>query len=212
MLQTLLNDIENDKDYKVNTKGDTTIITAKTNYTNNPELIQQKIYLNKNNDVIEVRVLDKENNIKMKMTYDKIDYKANLKKDDFSVESNMDISTIQTTMNSIKDIVYPMNLPENTYLKSEDKVSLENGERIILTFAGTNPFTLVEETARTSKTLETTVMDGEPEILLGTVGSVSDKEIKWINNGVEYYAMSNTLSSSELLEIVKSVSNNAIEK
>ena len=148
----------------------------------------------------------------MKMLYKNTKYNVKISKDDFSIENNMNVSTILTTSKEIKDVVYPMSLPENTYLQSQNKVTTSSGERVILTFAGEKPFTIIEETANVTKKIETTSVSGEPEILAGAIGIVNNKEVTWLNNGVSYYVTSDNLNNSELLKIVKSVSNNVIEK
>ena len=55
---------------------------------------------------------------------------------------------------TIDDIIYPMYLPVNTYLTNQERVSTEDGERLILTFTGDKSFVLVEETVTYSDTPE----------------------------------------------------------
>ena len=104
-----------------------------------------------------------------------------------------------------------MYIPDNTYLQDEQKVSKENGERIILTFAGDNPFMLIEETVNLNEN-ETIPVYGEIELLNDTIGYVSTGLASWISNGVEYYAVSETMSNSELLEVVNSISTLPVGK
>ena len=205
LLQSLVSDIKNDKKKKVKTKNDETIITTIVNYSNNKKLKNQKIYLDKNSMVKKVEVYDKNGILKIKMEFDKIDLSAKYKKDYFKMNSNIKASTT-TTSKQIEDIVYPMNIPKNTYLSSEDKVSKEDGERVILTFLGDSPFTIVEETVSVGNELETINMYGEPELLVDTIGALSDNSITWISNGIEYYATSKVLSEEKLLDVVKSIS------
>ena len=44
-----------------------------------------------------------------------------------------------------------MYIPANTYLSNKEKVSKDDGERLILTFDGDNPFMLIEETVTYEK-------------------------------------------------------------
>ena len=99
-----------------------------------------------------------------------------------------------------------MYIPENTTLMSQDKVDKEDGERIILTFDGDNPFMLVQETSSYSEDMETIPMYGDPEIMADSVAAVSDTSITWISNGVEYYVVSETMKSDELLNVARSIS------
>ena len=102
--------------------------------------------------------------------------------------------------------LHRMYMPENTYLESQDTVALEDGERVILTFAGDSPFMIVEETVSLEDEHVTVPVYGEPEMFLGTIGSVTENSASWIVNGIEYYAVSDTLSSDELLQVVNSIS------
>lgn len=158
-----------------------------------------------------MEVYDKDGNIKIKMKFNDIDLKPKFDKDYFKVNTNVSSKTIETNK-QLEDIIYPMNMPENTYLASEDKVSITDGERVILTFLGEKPFTVIEETVSTNKELETINMYGEPELLIDTVGALSDNSVTWISNGVEYFATSSVMSEVELLDVIKSMSAIPVSK
>ena len=210
LLQCLANDIKMDKKRKVKKDGKYTIIMASSNYKNNPKLKNQKIYL-EDSMVKKVEVYDKDGNIKIKMKYKNIDLKPKFNKNYFNVKTNIS-SKIEQTAKQLNEIVYPMNMPKNTYLASEDKLNTSNGQRAILTFLGEKPFTLVEETISVGKELETINIIGEPELLIDTVGALSNNSINWISNGVEYYATSETMKENELLEVVKSINSIPVSK
>ena len=107
---------------------------------------------------------------------------------------------------SLDDVIYPMYLPSNTYLKGTDKFKTDTGQRLILTFEGDNPFTLVEETVTRSKDHEIIPTYGELELLLDAVAIVNDNSVNWISNGTQYYITSDTLATSSLLEVARSIS------
>ena len=113
-------------------------------------------------------------------------------------------SSTQTT-STIEDIIYPLYIPTGTVLEDEEKVSKTDGERIILTFGGEKPFTLVEET--TQKEDEFTIVPtyGDPYLLIDTVAALSENSINWVSNGIEYYIVSDVMEQNELIEIAKSV-------
>ena len=52
-----------------------------------------------------------------------------------------------------------------------------NGERVILSFGGDKPFTLIEETISVSKELDINLSYGEPDLIIDTVGIINDYEI-----------------------------------
>lgn len=208
LLQTVLKDIKNDNSKTIEKPKEQYVITTTVNYSNNKNLVKQKIYVDMKGNVKKVEVLNSENIIKMRMTYNNIDYKATFDKNYFDLDQNMSYNskTEIETVKEIEDIIYPMYMPENTYLESQDTVALEGGERVILTFAGDNPFMIIEETVSLQDEHVTIPVYGEPEMFLGTIGSVTDNSANWIVNGIEYYAVSDTLSSDELLQVVNSIS------
>ena len=97
-------------------------------------------------------------------------------------------------------------MPQNTHLSSENKVSKENGERIIMTFSGDSSFMLIQETANISDKNSVVSVNGEPYMLIDTIGNVTDNSVEWISNGIEYYLLSDKLTKDELLSVAKSLS------
>lgn len=204
ILQTILKDLESDNDKTFEEKDDSYIFTTKVNYSNNSELVKQQITLDKDLNLKSVVVLDSKDEIKMKMTFNTIDYKATYDDTYFMVNSNVS-NTIDETSQTLDSIIYPMYIPYNTQLSGQEKLKTENGERIILTFSGENPFTIVQETVNPTSELLTIPMYGEPQIITDTVGAVSEDSISWISNGVEFYVASDKLNSEELLEVANSI-------
>lgn len=206
LLQTLVQDMENDDTKTVEVIDNYTIVKTLVNYSNNKNLINQKIYFDKDDNLKKVEVMDKNENVKIKMSFDDIDFKANYDDDYFKLDANMDkASYTEETSTEIEDIIYPMYMPENTYLTSEDVIALDDGERVILTFSGDSPFMIVQETVSTDDS-STLPVYGEIEWTGDTLGILTENTVNWIRNGVEYYAVSEVLDSSELLEIVNSIS------
>lgn len=215
LLQTIISDIENDSDSKIETNDEGIIVTTKTNYANNKNLVSQKIYIDKDSNVTKVEVYDKDGTVKIKMTFSDVDYDTKFDNNYFDLNSNMQASKaeeLEESTKQIEDTLYPMFLPDNTYLSGENKVSKTDGERVILTFTGEKPFTLVQETVSVSDDFETITTFGEPELLLDTIGILDDQTVSWISEGVEYYITSDVMSKSELLEVAASISQVPIEK
>lgn len=206
LLQNIMDDINNDNKKIITKKDDMYIIETTVNYTNNKELTHQKIYVKPNGVITKVEVLNDKDIVKIKMIYDSIDFKAKFADDYFDLTNNMEATDKTTiTLSEIADIIYPMYMPENTYLSNEEKVSLENGERVILTFAGEEPFTIIEQTADISDATPEPVY-GEVELLNDVFGYINDDMASWISNGIEYYAISDTMAQDELLKVINSIS------
>lgn len=208
LLQNILDDIKEDKDRTFKKEKDGYIFTAKANYANNKDLTKQNIYVNSKMNITKVEVLDKEGQVKMTMKVKKIDLKASYKKNYFTLKDNMEVSASAEVKQTskIEDIVYPMYLPENTKLTSQDRLKKDKGERIILNFTGDSPFTLVEETASVESGDSIIPVSGEPKMINDVVGNVADGSVSWISNNIEYYVTSSKLSETELLDIANSIS------
>ena len=219
LLTSLLDDINNTDNISMKEVDNKYVLTSNVNYPNNDKLTSQEIYMDKNYNVKEVRVLDKDGNVEIKMTFDKIDYSPKFKDNYFDLNQiieeknigsntdNKDNKTEETKSTAtIDDIVYPMYLPTNTYLTSQEKVSTSTGERLILTFDGDNPFILVEEVSKANDEHVIVPTFGELELLADSVAIVNNNSVNWYSNGIEYYLASNTMKTGEILEIVRSIS------
>ncbi len=212
ILQTILKDIEEDNDKIFEEIDGNYVFTTKVNYTNNNGLTKQKITFDKNLNPKTVVILNENDEVKMKMNFNNVDYNATYDENYFKLEANMTNTTVETTNDTLDSIIYPMYIPENTQLSGQEKVATQSGERIILTFSGDHPFTIVQETAQVSEELLTIPMYGEPYIVTDTVGALSDNSVTWISNGVEFYVVSDILSSQELLEVANSINTLTVGK
>lgn len=121
-------------------------------------------------------------------------------------QSTTEDSTKEKTTAKINDVIYPMYLPDNTYLTGQDTVKTKDGSRLILTFGGDKSFVLVEETASTPDTLEVIPVSGNFDFLSDVIGVIGNKSLSWHSNGIDYYMTSDTLEVSELVNIARSVS------
>ena len=215
LLQSILSDMNNDKSLTFEEKDDNYIFTSTVNYPNNRTLIKQKIYFDKKLELKEVHVLNESGNTEIKMTFTSIDKKPTFNDDYFALQKNIETAVIDEEVKPVTDIedaIFPMFLPDNTTLKSQDVIAKDVGERIILTFAGDSPFILIEETVDISDELEIIPTLGEPTMLIDTVGALSEDSVSWISKGMQYYITSETLSQEELVSIAKSISTIPVMK
>ena len=245
LLQNLVTDIKNDneKTFEKNEKG--YVIKSKVNYPNNEELVYQKIYFDKDMNITGVEVYNKEDIIKIKVTFKSVNMKAKLKEDDFVlddlIDTNAEDSNKQNDTNtktddkntdntkctgsnckeqktcegkecdkttgSLDSIIYPLYIPTNTHLKSSETVETAGGDRVILTFSGEKNFVLVEETSKVSNEFEVIPVFGDPLMLDKTIAALSSNSISWNAENVSYYLVSSDLSSTEMVNVAKSLGN-----
>lgn len=208
ILQNVISDIKDDNNLKFKTTKNGYILTTTVNYPSNKDLVKQKIYIDKKTNITKIEVLDDDNQVHIKMVFDSIDLKAKYNKKYFTLKENMTSANIKEeieTTSKIEDIIYPMYIPANTRLTSQDAVEKENGERIILTFDGDKPFMLVQETVSKEDEMTTVLVDGDPLIIADSVAAVNDYSVNWLSNGIEYYVVSSDLNSEELINVAASI-------
>ncbi len=231
LLSSLLDDISNDENRTFeDSDDDGYIFTSSVNYPNNEKLVSQKVYLGDNYLPKKVTVLDVNGDTQISMKYDKIDLNTKFNEDYFDLNSILSINKASTgsTSNSttstgnvssntvtdnttketatIDDIIYPMYLPVNTYLTSQEKVNTDDGERLILTFTGDKSFVLMEAVAKYSDTPEIIPTYGTPELIGSSLAVINNNSVNWFDNGVEYYIVSEVMNTDELLQVVRSIS------
>lgn len=210
LLKSLVNDIKNTKDIKFEEEKSGYKIVTTVNYPNNSKLVEQVIELNKKRDIKKVKVYDDNHAVCMSMTFKSIDYSPIFKKDYFDLNEVMGTYSIdeETTKKTseLEDTIYPLVVPTNTKLVSEEKIKKDIGDRIIMTFDGDKPFLLVEETAVIEDEFTIIPTYGEPYQLMDTLGVMTNNSLTWTSNGIEYYIVSDVLNQDELVEVAQSIS------
>ena len=205
LLQTIIKDITDDKESMVIEIEGGNIIKSKVNFSNNPKLTTQNVYLDKDNKIVKVEVLDEQE--KPNIIVDIANYELNKEINDdlFKIDNNMTVAkTYEDEIKEISSIVYPLYVPANTYLTSQDKVKKDDGERVILNFSGDKNFTIIEETASVSDNSIVQVTGSIYEVA-GVFGVKDEDSISWTSNGIEYYVVSENLSSEELRNVASSM-------
>lgn len=218
LLKSLLRDIESTEDAKVDENDDYYIVNAKVNYPNNGNLKTEKIYFDKEGELKEVQVLNADGNAVIRMKFNSIKYSVKFDDANFSLDSLItntceDESTCKTDTEPtsvLKDFVYPLYLPEDTHLSTKDTVSTENGDRIIMTYAGAKPFMIIEEAATVNKDMEITSITGDPLLLSQAVGAMGANSLEWQSNKMSYYITSSYLSKEEMASIAESLNAAAV--
>lgn len=135
------------------------------------------------------------------------DNNANDTQNNTSTDTNSTVDENKTKETAtIDDVIYPMYLPANTTLANKEVIDTEDGQRLILTFSGDNPFVLVEETISYQEEGLIIPVSGSLDFLTDVIGVINDRSVSWESNGIGYYIASNKLDSSELINIARSIS------
>ncbi|MFI3260718.1 MAG: hypothetical protein R3Y13_03295 [bacterium] len=226
LLDSILTDIKNDDEHEITELEDGYEIKSAVNYPNNGELRYQVVTFDSDMNIISVEVYDSNENIYITVNFTSIDMNAKLKEEDFSLENYIDIEESQdeetscmecseneedcesdcTVETSVMDsVLYPLYVPSNTSLSSSEKVMTDYNERVILTFSGESNFVLIEEASKISSDFEIIPITGNPVLLNNTIAAISTNSMYFSKNGVDYYILSNDLTSMEMVSIANSV-------
>ena len=217
LLQSIVNDMKNDSKLSMKKINDCYVFTSKVNYKNNASLTHQEVVVDKNYMIKSVTVLDNDENAGIKVSFKTIDMKAKFDDDYFVLEENMETllqtsQNIESSINLLDEAIYPMYLPEGTYLETEKTVELDEGSRIILTFSGDESFMLVEEPASKQEEMTIIPTGGDIDIFMDAIAIVDNSSVSWTSSGVNYYLVSSDMSTSELISVAKSISSMPISK
>lgn len=216
LLQPVILDVKNDKDSKFEKNDKGYIVTSKVNYTAEKDFKKQKIYFDNEKNIEKIEILNEKNDVKMLLTVMNIEYNIKLESDFFDINKyqknseTLEKDKTDSTINTLKETVYPMYVPTDTYLASQDVVSSDLGERVILTFVGASEFTLIQENLVDEQNMG--YVYGDPYLILDTVGAITDYSISWISNGIEYSVLSENMSVDELLMVAQSISVEPVGK
>ena len=235
LLKSIINDITNDSDATVEEENGDYIIESSVNYPNNPDLVRQKVTVDENLLIKKVEIQNADGISLMTFNVETTNYKPILDENYFEINSIINDNNAENSPNNnsnntntndkttnnnqtntqseentettstIDDIIYPLYVPTGTVLTNEEKVNKTDGERVILTFGGDKPFTLVEETVTKEDEFTIVPTYGEPYLLIDTVAALSNNSINWVSNGIEYYIVSDVMAQDELIEVAKSV-------
>ena len=212
ILSSLLGDLEKTENKNYSEDKDYLVLTTDVSYPNNNDLLYQKLYFDKNYNLVKSEVYNSDNKLRIKFVVSSIDFKANLDDNYFNVENCIDtnIKGQESVVNPLNEIIYPLYIPSDTYLSSKETISTDNGNRAILTFSGKKEFVLIEEPTVLSSEFETIPVYGEPIMMNGNVGALSGNSIYFTLDNIDYYIAGNDLSSEELLSVASSLSSTLI--
>ena len=204
LYDTIVKDIDKDKNRSFEFKNDKYIFNTKVHYSNNSKFIKQKIIYDKNYNLKQVDVYDNDNNLCMKLTINEISFSNKFNSDYFDMNYNKELANSEKTM-KIDDIIYPLFLPSGTKLVEEKKIDKSEGQRVIMTYDGEKNFLLVEETLDVFNNMTIIPSSGEPFQLMDTIGVMNNNSLSWISGNMEYYLVSDVMGKDELVEIAQSI-------
>jgi len=214
LYQSILADILNDEEVVFTPEEEVYIFETEADYHGNRDLVKQVVRFDKKTlTPLVVEVLDSSETPRMSMYFDTFKFNQELEEGIF--DSDLTMEETQNTMGDggiqpvdlLEVELYPTYIPEGTTLTDRTPIEIEDGNRIIMTFSGDRDFTLIQENARVRETLAPELVSGEIVLINGAIGALSDKSVTWVNDGVEFFLVSETLETEELLSVAASIGN-----
>ena len=214
LLQSIMQDIKNDKNRKIKIDDNKKIIESSVNYINNKKLVKQKVIFSKKNIMKSVEVYNDDGIVQIRINFEKIKLNPKIEDDVFNLDKNtsLEVEEKELPTGKIEDIIYPSYLPEDTKLTNQQKFNIENGERVILTFSNEDnkTMTFIQETANNDENIVS--VDGNLSHIGDVIGVINEEYLYWNTNGVDYYLISNSIENDQLLEVAKSINTVSVIK
>lgn len=209
LYQSLVKDVLNDKEPLVVDEEGNYVIETKTNYREVRNLTTQKIIIDSKTFLPkEVFVYDSDNTQKIHVVFEEFNTKVNLTPENFTVDNVLAEALAKLgegyDVFSDREIMYPTFLPQEAALVDEEIIDTSDGKKAIMSFNGDINFTVVQDFIGLSEDLDTEYVNGEPVILSGTVGVITSTSIKWYDNGIEFYVVSQDMTEEELILVANS--------
>jgi outer membrane lipoprotein-sorting protein len=220
LYQTLLSSIVDDQKRQFQAGKNEYQFEVAAHYSLNRNFAKQRILLDRNLHPKKVEVLNQDNDVMVKMEFDRFQENAQFDPDAFDMQRNMDsFSKEAETMAAMKETktvqeksadasvtsVMPSYIPEGSRFADEQTINGPGGPIVIQRFKGEKSFTLTE---RKPQSVEASLpVLGKPVELERTVGVLIEmgdkKRLSWIYDGTEFDLIGK-LSPEELVGIANS--------
>lgn len=100
---------------------------------------------------------------------------------------------------------YPVVSLGNTKMVDEKVMQEGSMERVILTFDGDKPFTVMQQPVTKQTAMLPVSSPGDPVDLGFTIGAITDTSISWEKDGVEFFVASSKLTREEMVQVATSM-------
>ena len=208
LLQSLIHDIKNDEERLFEEKNDEYIFTTKVNYPNNPQLVKQKITLDKDLNFKTVEVMNADNISQMIMQFSNVDWNSDFNDDYFDLDSIIE----KIDSDEIKDNNEDINTKEEQNNIESEQDNIVEGENEVEKDKSTTTGTIddiifplyiptgtvltdQEKVAKTDGERIILTFDGEKPFLLVEETSSVEEEFNIIPTFGEPYLLIDTLGA-----------------
>lgn len=215
LYHSLAKDILNDPNPGFAAKENQYIFDTKTNY-NTTQLANQQIALNKDLTPANVRIMDKDRNVIVTVTFKNFKVNPTLDKTIFDVRKNMTAARIGQTQTASAaagtfKVQYPTAQISGTKLSSMTPETSQTGEKYVIKYGGQKSFTLIESKSAAAVSSMPALASGDPANLGFSIGSVNNNTLVWSYRGTDYLLASEKLTQDELTTIAQSMNGKVVK-
>ncbi|WP_096186803.1 LolA family protein [Evansella halocellulosilytica] len=220
LYESLINDILMDPERTFSATEDHYVFQTNTNYSNK-NLNQQEITLDKRDlSPASAKIYDVDLKVLVEVDFTNFEMNATFNEGDFDMDRNMSAAHMEADVPTLAEeevdeeepftVFYPMFSPDGTDLERFEEVETENGKRVVLSYEGEQPFTLVQQRSRVVEaSTPVEIVRGEPFDIGFTYGALTKEgdtlTVSWSYNGTDFFLASKHLSEEELASIASSV-------
>ncbi|WP_078592681.1 LolA family protein [Evansella clarkii] len=218
LYDSLVNDILMDPERSFSATEDHYVFQTNTSYTNK-NLNQQEILLNKKDlTPASVKIMDVDLKVLVELKFQEFELNAEFNDGDFDMDRNMTHAQLNTDVPALAEdseedaltVYYPLYVPDGTGYPETSELETENGRRVMISYEGEQPFTLVQQK---SKVVEAStpmnISRGEPVDLGFTYGAITKEgdtaTLSWTYEGNDFFLASRHLSDEDMAAVAKSV-------
>src|SRR5699024_478928 len=187
------------------------VFETKTNYHYQTNLPYQEVYFDKKSYTpTNVKMMDEDRNVLVEVTFSEMSINPTFEETDFDRKTILESTTTDVASveeNDSFEIKYPLDT-KGAELEEQEKVTLEDGERVIMMFKGDRNFTLIQEKETSVPTSTTDVEHLQGDLIdLGfAVGAMTNDSVEWHDDhGTHFYLASEDMTVDELLEVATSI-------
>lgn len=218
LYQSLVNDVLADNDATFTASETHYVFLTKTNYQNSTNLPYQEVYFDKKSYTpTGVKIMDKDKNVLVEVTFKDIELNPNFAKNDFDRETILEETLADMSVSNMDQKDLAVMFPLETLgaeLVEKQEVQVEDGERVIMTFKGDRNFTLIQEKVTavpTSGGEQIEEVTGDVINLGYSIGALTNNTIEWNYNGTDFYLASEDMTMEELIEVASSIEGQEIK-
>lgn len=208
LLQSISKDYVNDDDKLIKEEEDVTKVEMKIKLFENAAASKEVVtFSNETGLPTEVSIFDDTNNLMSRFVF--LNIEQNPKLDSTLFKKQDTLTSSMEIFNSIeynREKTYPTFYPVDTKLEHEKTYSNELNERTyIMTFGGSQNYTIIEQEVLKSETNKTAYVDGDIYILGDAVSIIGTSSLTFFQSGMEYTLASTEVNMYDLIKMAYSL-------